>query len=205
MRAFGLNFDAPILSSVQPWALALSVAAAIAIGWNDSDTRGMLRRWCNALRIGRSLMWPSCPQGRGDKEMTMTKEIERRDFLQGAGLLAGVAAVGMVAQPASAEGASKMGAKTMTYEPKPLSIDPKSINGISEKVLVSHHENNYVGAVKQGCPAPSVDRERRNLCFTANPRRASHRCGRIWFSIHTPMQLAYSRRLLSNKCGLVSR
>ena len=37
----------------------------------------------------------------------------------------------------------------MTYEPKPLSIDPKSINGISEKVLVSHYENNYVGAVKR--------------------------------------------------------
>ena len=37
----------------------------------------------------------------------------------------------------------------MTYEPKPLSIDPKSINGISEKILVSHYENNYVGAVKR--------------------------------------------------------
>ena len=37
----------------------------------------------------------------------------------------------------------------MTYEPKPLSIDPKSINGISEKVLVSHYQNNYVGAVKR--------------------------------------------------------
>ena len=37
----------------------------------------------------------------------------------------------------------------MTYAPKPLSIDPKSINGISEKVLVSHYENNYVGAVKR--------------------------------------------------------
>ncbi len=37
----------------------------------------------------------------------------------------------------------------MTYKPKPLSIDPKSINGISEKVLVSHYENNYVGAVKR--------------------------------------------------------
>jgi chromate transporter len=31
VRLFTLNFDAPILSSVDPWALALSVAAAIAI------------------------------------------------------------------------------------------------------------------------------------------------------------------------------
>ena len=37
----------------------------------------------------------------------------------------------------------------MSYSPKPLSIDPKSINGISEKVLVSHYENNYGGAVKR--------------------------------------------------------
>ena len=37
----------------------------------------------------------------------------------------------------------------MNYAPKPLSIDPKSVNGISEKVLVSHDENNYVGAVKR--------------------------------------------------------
>jgi len=37
----------------------------------------------------------------------------------------------------------------MTYEPKPLSLDPKAIKGISEKVLVSHYDNNYVGAVKR--------------------------------------------------------
>ena len=37
----------------------------------------------------------------------------------------------------------------MPYQAKPLSLDPKSIKGISEKVLVSHYENNYVGAVKR--------------------------------------------------------
>jgi Fe-Mn family superoxide dismutase len=37
----------------------------------------------------------------------------------------------------------------MTYEAKPLSLDPKNIKGISEKVLISHFENNYVGAVKR--------------------------------------------------------
>ena len=37
----------------------------------------------------------------------------------------------------------------MPYQPKPMSFDPKSITGISEKVLVSHYENNYVGAVKR--------------------------------------------------------
>ncbi|UPK30896.1 superoxide dismutase [Bradyrhizobium sp. 195] len=37
----------------------------------------------------------------------------------------------------------------MPYETKPLPFDPKSISGISERVLVSHHENNYGGAVKR--------------------------------------------------------
>ena len=37
----------------------------------------------------------------------------------------------------------------MVYEIKPFSLDPKSVKGISEKVLVSHYENNYVGAVKR--------------------------------------------------------
>jgi superoxide dismutase, Fe-Mn family len=37
----------------------------------------------------------------------------------------------------------------MAYVTKPLAIDPKSIKGMSEKVLVSHYENNYVGAVKR--------------------------------------------------------
>ena len=78
----------------------------------------------------------------------MTPEIERRNFMR-AGLIVGTAAAAsMIEQPSLAQGAPQ-GAKAMTYEPKPLSIDPKSINGISEKILVSHYENNYVGAVKR--------------------------------------------------------
>jgi superoxide dismutase, Fe-Mn family len=76
----------------------------------------------------------------------MTIEIERRDFIQQAGLVVGAAATAsLIAEPALAQ----PGGKPMTYAPKPLSLDPKSINGISEKVLVSHYENNYVGAVKR--------------------------------------------------------
>ncbi|MDI9846436.1 Fe-Mn family superoxide dismutase [Rhodoblastus sp. 17X3] len=37
----------------------------------------------------------------------------------------------------------------MSYEPKPMSFDPKNVKGISDKVLVSHYENNYLGAVKR--------------------------------------------------------
>ena len=78
----------------------------------------------------------------------MTTELERRHFIQSAGLLAGAAATGF-ASPALAQSAQPTGAKPMTYQPKPLSLDPKSIKGISERVLVSHYENNYVGAVKR--------------------------------------------------------
>jgi len=37
----------------------------------------------------------------------------------------------------------------MTYELKPLSCNPGAIAGMSEKIIVSHHENNYGGAVKR--------------------------------------------------------
>lgn len=82
----------------------------------------------------------------------MTDEIERRTFIQSAGFLAGAAAAtSLIEQPALAQqtGTKPMTSKPMTYEAKPLSLDPKSIKGISEKVLVSHYENNYVGAVKR--------------------------------------------------------
>jgi Fe-Mn family superoxide dismutase len=80
----------------------------------------------------------------------MTHDIERRDFLHGAGLAAGVAAAStLILESAQAQTTARPGAKPMVYEIKPFSLDPKSVKGISEKVLVSHYENNYVGAVKR--------------------------------------------------------
>jgi len=37
----------------------------------------------------------------------------------------------------------------MTYAIKPLPCDPKRIKGMSERLIVSHHENNYGGAVNR--------------------------------------------------------
>lgn len=37
----------------------------------------------------------------------------------------------------------------MTYAVKPLGCDPSRIKGMSEKLIVSHYENNYGGAVKR--------------------------------------------------------
>jgi len=37
----------------------------------------------------------------------------------------------------------------MSFSVKPLPLDPKKIKGSSEKLLLSHYENNYTGAVKR--------------------------------------------------------
>src|SRR5262249_42566564 len=37
----------------------------------------------------------------------------------------------------------------MGYQIKPLSCDPAKIKGMSERLIVSHYENNYSGAVKR--------------------------------------------------------
>src|SRR5258707_14974249 len=79
----------------------------------------------------------------------MNETIERRNFIQGIGLVAGAAAATSLVQPPQAQTKAEPGAKPMAYEIKPFSLDPKSGKGISEKILVSHYENNYVGAAKR--------------------------------------------------------
>src|SRR5215211_4791096 len=34
------------------------------------------------------------------------------------------------------------------HQPQPLAFDPAKLKGLSEKLIRSHHENNYGGAVK---------------------------------------------------------
>jgi len=68
----------------------------------------------------------------------------RRQFVEGA-VLASAAAM-TLSQAAQAQAAA--GPKP-AYTVKPLPFDPKSIKGLSEKILVSHHDNNYAGAVRR--------------------------------------------------------
>jgi superoxide dismutase, Fe-Mn family len=81
-------------------------------------------------------------------EVSMSVNTQRRGFIRDVGAAAASAAV-LAGTPALAQGNQQTGAKAMTYQAKPMPFDPKSITGISEKVLVSHYENNYVGAVKR--------------------------------------------------------
>ena len=76
----------------------------------------------------------------------MTIITERRSLIQGAGIVAAASAAALVAAPVAAQ---QVGGRMSSYRAKPLSLNPKSIAGISEKVIVSHYENNYVGAVKR--------------------------------------------------------
>jgi Fe-Mn family superoxide dismutase len=76
----------------------------------------------------------------------MTMNTERRNFIAGVGAAAASTAV-LASTQAFAQ--APAGGKVTAYQAKPMPYDPKSITGMSEKVLVSHYENNYVGAVKR--------------------------------------------------------
>ena len=66
--------------------------------------------------------------------------LDRRMLLGAAALAVTASAVTAQAQPAPAGPA---------FTPQPLPFDPKAVPGLSEKLLTSHHDNNYVGAVKR--------------------------------------------------------
>src|SRR5690242_2102957 len=70
--------------------------------------------------------------------------VDRRALLAAGGALALLSTAGKAA-PARAP-ASPVAAG---YAAKPLPFDPKSVGWLSEKLLISHHDNNYVGAVKR--------------------------------------------------------
>ena len=66
--------------------------------------------------------------------------LDRRQVLAAATVLAAASA-------ASAASAQTPAHPAASFAPKPLPFDPKAVPGLSEKLLVSHHDNNYVGAV----------------------------------------------------------
>lgn len=96
--------------------------------WNDGAGLRLSPRGRMApTRNGRAQFW----------ETYMT-DLDRRDLILGATLVAAGAAASSAAAQAPA---------TAGYTPRPLPFDPKAVKGFSEKMLVSHHDNNYAGAV----------------------------------------------------------
>jgi Fe-Mn family superoxide dismutase len=64
-------------------------------------------------------------------------------------LAAGAATIVAAASGPTYAHAREQGPNPMTYETKPLPIDPSKIPGLSAKLLDSHYNNNYTGAVKR--------------------------------------------------------
>ena len=84
----------------------------------------------------------------------------------------------------------------MTFQPKPLSCDPVRVRGMSERLIVSHYENNYCGAVK-----------RLNLI---QEQLAGLDARRVWDELHQltggaePILLCFERRQCDCHRGLVA-
>lgn len=72
--------------------------------------------------------------------------IDRRNLLTAGAILSVSAAVLTPEMAVAAQAATPVAS---SFTPQPLPFDPKTITGLSEKLLVSHHDNNYVGAVKR--------------------------------------------------------
>ncbi|HYZ42753.1 MAG TPA: Fe-Mn family superoxide dismutase [Stellaceae bacterium] len=77
----------------------------------------------------------------------MPTDLARRSLMQSG---AALAAASIAGAPALAQTPSTVtGPKPTSYAVKPLPFDPKAIKGLSEKILISHYQNNYTGAVKR--------------------------------------------------------
>lgn len=92
--------------------------------------------------------------------------MKRREFVTNAGLFAGAFALGSVTSQQAQAQPANTGANPTPYTIKPLPFDPKSIRGLSEKLLVSHHDNNYAGAVRR---LNAIEMQLANLDFATAP------------------------------------
>lgn len=67
--------------------------------------------------------------------------IDRRDLMTGGAIVAAIAV--------AATSASAQTTPAPAFTPRPLPFRPSAIPGLSERLLTSHHDNNYAGAVNR--------------------------------------------------------
>jgi superoxide dismutase, Fe-Mn family len=81
----------------------------------------------------------------------MSSSFSRRDLMAGAAVLAvgvGLASTVVAADaPPTASGPTAGKAYLGKHQAQPLPFDPAKLDGISEKLMSSHYENNYKGAI----------------------------------------------------------
>lgn len=77
-------------------------------------------------------------------------QLDRRTVLIGTAALTATAAIASQADAAPNTKPAAPFAPVLqgNHKVEPLSFDPTKLNGLSERMLRSHHENNYAGAVK---------------------------------------------------------
>ena len=80
----------------------------------------------------------------------MSAAPSRRDVIAATSLAVGaIAAAATTLSPAQAQTAPATAGAKFEYKPKPMPFEPTKVKGLSEKLLVSHYENNYLGAVRR--------------------------------------------------------
>jgi Fe-Mn family superoxide dismutase len=92
-------------------------------------------------------------------------DIPRRSLAAGAGLLVGAMALKASAQQQIAPQMASA-ATTPKFRVQPLTFNPDKIKWLSEKLLNSHHDNNYAGAVKR---LNAISEELAKVDFAAAP------------------------------------
>jgi Fe-Mn family superoxide dismutase len=70
-------------------------------------------------------------------------EPSRRELIAASAALAALSTVANAQTPATAPDGG------FSPQPQPLPFDPRTLGWLSEKLIVSHHDNNYAGAVKR--------------------------------------------------------
>src|ERR1044071_2326620 len=94
------------------------------------------RAWCNrstraAARSGGSILRPARTPPRSSRPAASMFSRRR------------------MARRLSSPTLETLGERPMPYTMKPLGCDPARVKGMSERLIVSHYENNYGGAVKR--------------------------------------------------------
>lgn len=78
------------------------------------------------------------------------KNVSRRDAMIGVLAAGGAAALGRAGEVGAVLAADPQAVRAFRgqHQPKPLPFDPAKLRGLSEKLIKSHWENNYGGAIK---------------------------------------------------------
>ena len=137
----------------------------------------------------------------------------RRLFVQqslAASMLA-ASATGAAAAEGTAAKALPAPAFDLIMQPKPLPFDPKSLHGISERLIVSHWENNYTGAVKAlnairgRLAAAAADANTPAYLYNGLKREQLLRTGSVVYHEHYFANLGGSGTASARLRGLIAR